>query len=76
MNGRKKKWKIIWALLVLFTGVVDQAKAQYIDPGTGSYLLQLLIAGFLAMIFYLKSTRIFFRTMFAKFFKKKDESAE
>ena len=26
----------------------------YIDPGTGSFVLQLLIAGFLGAIFYLK----------------------
>lgn len=41
---------VLFLLLFLFP-----ARAQaYVDPGTGSYVLQLLIAGFLGALFALK----------------------
>lgn len=76
MSVQSVSKKTMLVLLLLFIGVIEHANAQYIDPGTGSYLLQFLIAGFLAMIFYLKNTRVFFRAVFTKFFKKKNESAK
>ena len=39
---------------MLFTVFTGRAQA-YIDPGTGSYIFQLLIAGFLAGIFFIKT---------------------
>jgi hypothetical protein len=47
--------------------------AQYIDPGTGSYIYQILIAGFTALLFFF-SFRI--KGIFSKFFgsaKKNDK---
>ena len=32
----------------------DEARAQYIDPGTGSFMLQCLIGGILGILFSLK----------------------
>jgi len=58
-------------LLFLF---VERADAQYLDPGTGSYLLQLLIAGFFAMLFYLKRIKDPLKAFFKNLFSKKDES--
>ena len=47
----------------------------YIDPGTGSYLIQLIIAGVLGVIFFFRNIRkmigYFFSTLFRK---KKNES--
>lgn len=76
MSTRRRTWKTIRIMLFFLLVVLEQAKAQYIDPGTGSYLLQFLIAGLLAMFFYLKKTTVFFRAMFSKLFKKEDESAQ
>jgi hypothetical protein len=44
----------------------------YIDPGSGSLLLQALIASFLTFITYFKRIKLFFLTFFRKF--KKDIS--
>jgi len=38
----------------------------YLDPGSGSLLLQLLIAGLLSGTFFLKSTMLYVRGLVAK----------
>jgi len=62
------------SLGVLLFFVRERADAQYIDPGTGSYLLQLLLAGFLSMLFYLKRIRDPLKAFFKNLFSEKDES--
>jgi hypothetical protein len=42
----------LWLLLVLLL-VPDTAQA-YIDPGTGTMIWQMLVAGFLGALFYLR----------------------
>ncbi len=41
----------------------------YLDPGTGSFVLQMLVAGFLGAVLYVKiawqSIKYFFRTLFS-----------
>jgi hypothetical protein len=50
----KKMWKVL--LLVLFCEFVNVQPAHaYLDPGIGSYMLQILIAGVLGFFFYAKS---------------------
>lgn len=44
----------------------------YIDPGTGAYLIQLVIAIFGAAVFYLTRPIQFIKFLFSRFFKKKD----
>lgn len=44
----------------------------YVDPGTGAYLLQLIIAVFGAAVFYLTHPAQFIKSLFKRFFKKKD----
>lgn len=39
-----------WRLLFLFPGILF----AYLDPGTGSYFLQMFIAGFMGGLFTLK----------------------
>jgi len=46
--------------------------AQYIDPGTGSYLYQLAIAGFGALVFFFSFRMKGFFTRFLARFKKQD----
>jgi len=50
-----KKIKMIFYVIFLFFLFARSAKA-YVDPGTGSYLFQLLIAGLFAGLFFMKST--------------------
>ena len=42
----------------------------YIDPGTGSLIVQALAAGFLSVLFYAKKIIRFFKSLFMK---KRDE---
>jgi hypothetical protein len=57
---------------MLFQSIADQAPMlfAYLDPGSGSLLLQVLIAGMLSSLFFLKSTFLMVRTSFSRVFKK------
>ncbi len=46
----------------------------YIDPGSGSYLVQMIIAGVLAGLFYFKNLWFKIKSFFSK--PKKDDSSE
>ncbi len=46
----------------------------YIDPGSGSYLVQMIIAGVLAALFYFKNLWFKIKSFFTK--KKKDDVTE
>lgn len=66
MFGKKVKlglFSYVTALFFLFANI-SQA---YIDPGTGSYIFQLLIAGLLGSLFFVKTG---FRSVVSFFSKK------
>ena len=48
----------------------------YLDPGTGSYLFQLLIAAVTAIIFYLALIKKKIKSVFRKLTKSKTEEKE
>jgi hypothetical protein len=53
MNKKQKScWVVIWVLLTLILTVENSY--AYLDLGTGQYLLQMILAGFLATIFTLR----------------------
>jgi hypothetical protein len=58
-----EKLFLILLLTILFQMKSNTAYA-YIDPGSGSYILQILIASFLGLIFT-------FKTFFRRFFSRK-----
>ena len=45
----------------------------YIDPGSGSYLVQAIIAAALGVAFFFKNIVIYIRHWFYKLFKKKSK---
>ena len=51
--------------------VVQNAHAQYLDPGTGSYIIQVLIAGFIAVLVYGKQLHAVIVSFFRKIFRKR-----
>ena len=57
----------ILPLAVLFTFIVVKDAFAYLDPGTGSYMLQIIIgtaaAGFFAIKHYWTSIKMFFKGM-------------
>jgi len=55
--------RIIIIFLILFT---NKGFSFYIDPGTGSYLTQILIASALSILFYLKNIKNYIKGKFRK----------
>ncbi len=45
----------------------------YIDPGSGSFLVQAIIAGALGIAFFFQNIVAYLRHFFSGFFRKKDE---
>jgi hypothetical protein len=45
----------------------------YIDPGSGSYLLQALIAAVLGVAFFFKNIATYIKHFFYRFFKSKSK---
>jgi hypothetical protein len=65
---------VITILLFFFVAapLFQQAHAQYIDPGTGSFLFQIIVSGFLFLVFFF--TR--FKRAIRKLLRKNTEIVE
>lgn len=65
------------AFILLLLIFYENAHA-YLDAGTGSYIIQILVAFFVGGVFALKLTWGYFRRAFQKLFSKesKEEEAE
>ncbi|MBI2270063.1 MAG: hypothetical protein HYU69_06840 [Bacteroidetes bacterium] len=63
--------------LNIFLSFAFSAHAQYIDPGSGSYIFQLLLGGFLALTFYFKTIKDILKSLAVRAFKliKKSKDA-
>jgi hypothetical protein len=54
MKCKNKLWGIL-VLMLLPSAVFVRDAYAYLDPGTSSYFLQLLIAGLLGALFFIKT---------------------
>ena len=72
MNQRLVFIMILLTLTSLYLSVPPDAEA-YLDPGTGSYILQILIAGLLSALFMIKPIMNRMKLFFAKLFGKAEE---
>lgn len=54
-------------MLLVFTHSVY----AYVDPGTGSILIQIAVAGILGVTFFLKTKWVVVKSLFHRFFKEK-----
>ena len=66
----------ILATLVFLDLINTQQAFAYIDPGTGSYILQMTIATLLAGLFAMKLFMNKIRTLFKNFFSRKNKCEE
>ncbi len=57
--------------IVLLIALSGTASAQYLDPGTGSYLFQLLIAGGTAVLYAAYRNKERLSRFFARFVRRK-----
>jgi len=62
----KRKFNFLLTAFLVFPGTAS----AYVDPGTGAYLLQLLIAIFGAAVFYISRPAQLFRLIIDFFCKK------
>jgi len=71
----KTSAKII-VILFTFTAILMEAKPSYayLDPGTGSFALQMLIASVVGGLFFIKKMWVKIKGIFST--KKNDESDE
>ena len=60
-------------ILIIAFLIVPSFTHAYIDPGTGSYLLQLLIAGGLGALYTIKTYWSSLKCYFSSVLKKKDK---
>ena len=51
---RTRPWRLLAMGLILGCGFLATSAAGYIDPGTGSYILQIAIAFFIGLAFSVK----------------------
>lgn len=66
-----------YALTALLLIAFAQPAWAYIDPGSGSYLIQALLAGLLGVLYFFKGIRTYIMSFFARLFGKgTDENAE
>jgi hypothetical protein len=65
--------------LFLFLLILTPSAYAYLDPGTGSFIFQMLIAGLVGMSFALKlfwaQIKMFFMSLFSKNKKENDSEA-
>jgi len=66
-----KFFLIIGIVLFLFFGICVQNAYAYLDPGTGTYLLQLLIAAVVGGLFLIKTYFMQIKSFFIRIFSKK-----
>ena len=73
-----KRSKMTTVVLVLFYLIFPQRTHAYIDPGTGSLIIQLILASLLGSLFFIRTAidkiKIFFKNLFSR--KKENEKAE
>jgi hypothetical protein len=46
----------------------------YIDPGSGSYLVQMIVAALLGASMFFKNIRVYVKALFSRFSKKDKEN--
>lgn len=64
VNLKSVKFVLFSVLFMLF--VLPKTAEAYLDPGSASYLFQILIAGALGCLFYIKSIIRWFKNIFKK----------
>ncbi len=69
-------FRTILTTLVLLHVINTKQAYAYIDPGTGSYILQMTIAALLAGLFTMKLFMNKIKTLFKNFFSRKNKSGE
>ncbi len=71
INKTNTKITKILIYIVLLVLLFPQPAQAYLDPGTGSYLFQMLMAGVLGTLFFIKSIIRKVKEFFSKLFSER-----
>ena len=63
-------------LSTLFLFFSTKSAHAYLDPGSGSYIIQLIIAGGVGALFTVKTFWLQIKTFFTNFFSKKKKDSD
>jgi len=65
------KVNVLWVFLILYLCLPSPSAYAYLDPGSGSYILQMLAAGMFALLYIVKlywhRIKLFLKRLFSKF---------
>ena len=67
---------ILFLLILLFMMVSAEPAFAYLDPGSGSYLVQIIIAGLVGVGFFVKSFWVTIKNVIGKLIKKFPKSED
>lgn len=71
-----RKIKILFVLSVFFILIFPRNSYAYLDPGSGSYLLQMIVAGLVMVSFAIKSCWRALKAFFGSLFSKGPEGGQ
>jgi hydrogenase-4 membrane subunit HyfE len=69
----KNQFKLAFFLMAVFVMVFPARAHAYLDPGTGSYILQVIAAVLFAGLFLIKTWWTQIRNFISRIFRRKDE---
>jgi hypothetical protein len=76
MQEKRSRSFVFWYAFAAFVFLIFGASPAYayIDPGSGSFILQMLLAGFFALMFGLRQVRDKIKVSVISKFSKKNEN--
>ena len=72
---KKIRFDLVILLIILLLTVSTKPAHAYLDPGSGSYIIQLIIAGGVGALFGVKTFLLQIKNFFANLFKKKKDNS-
>lgn len=72
---RIKQNKMIFNIFGLFFLMFPQVSYAYLDPGTGSYIFQIILAAFIGAAFTIKIYWTKVKTFFVNLFSKRSQKS-
>lgn len=76
MSQNKKIYLLIIIFFTIFLLPIQKPAYAYLDPGTGSLILQVLLGGFLAVLYLTKRSFKKLKIFLSRFLPKKKTSDE
>ena len=73
---RKVRFDLVILLIILLLAASTKPAHAYLDPGSGSYIIQLIIAGGVGALFTVKTFWLQIKNFFTSLFRRKKREKE